>query len=93
MPPPAFTLSVPADDPYKGLATEALGSYFRATGHAGSPAVDAFLASVAGAVGRIAEGGDDVTMVVTAHPGRVDVRLSGGHAAETLSHPAPVVSG
>ena len=93
MPSPAFKLSVPADDPYRGLAVEALRSYLRATGCGGAPTAEAFVASVAEAVGRLAVGGADITMVVTAHAAHVDVQLSVSGTAETLSYPVPAVSG
>ena len=38
MPSPAFTLSVPADAPFRGLAAEAVRVYLRASGGSPSPA-------------------------------------------------------
>lgn len=91
MPPPAFTLSVPADKPFRTLAADAVRAYFGLSGAAG-PGADEFAAAVAGAVDRLAEPGADVEMVVLAHPAEIEVRLTCAGTSETLTHPVPAGS-
>jgi hypothetical protein len=92
MPSPAFTLSVPADAPFRGLAAEAVRVYLRASGGSPSPAGDAFVASVAAAVERLTAGGADIELAVVSRSPEIDVHLTSGGASETLTH-IPAASG
>ncbi len=88
MPSPAFTLSVPADEPYRGLAAEAIRAYLRLIGRVAVPDAEAFTAQVVSAVDRLAAAGTDIAVeVVDGAPGVV-VRLTCGGATETLTHAA-----
>lgn len=88
MPSPAFTLSVPADEPYRGLVADAVRTYLRLAGHGASAEAEAFTTQVAGAVDRLAGAGTDIDVeVVDGAPG-VEVRLTCGGTTETLIHAA-----
>ena len=86
MPSPAFTLSVPADEPFRGLVADAVRAFLRVSDQVVSPAAEAFVASVDRAAERLAGRGADVEMVVLTNPPRVDVELTCGGAVETLTH-------
>lgn len=83
MPPPAFTLSVPADNRYRGLATDLVRAYFALTKRV-SPEIDTFVASVTEAVDRLAVGPANVEVVVEETSAGVDVRLTSAGRQETL---------
>jgi hypothetical protein len=93
MPSPAFTLSVPADVPYRGLVAEAVRVYLRVSGAGASPADDAFIASVGEAVDRLAAGGTSIDVVVVARSPRVEVQLTCGDASEALTHSLATAGG
>ena len=93
MPSPAFTLSVPADEPYRGLVAEAVRAYLRLAGDESSPAADAFAASVGDVAGRLAGGGPEIDVVVVTRSPKVDVQLTCGGASETLTHTLAAAGG
>jgi hypothetical protein len=93
MPSPAFTLSVPAAEPFRSLVAEAIRVYLRLSGAGTSPAADAFAASVGEAVDRLASGGADIEVVVVETAPRVDVQLNCGGASETLTHTLATAGG
>jgi hypothetical protein len=93
MPSPAFTLSVPTDEPFRSLVVEAIRVYLRVSGSGTSPAADAFAALVGEAVDRLAAGGADIDVVVVATSPRVDVQLTCGGASETLTHTLAAAGG
>lgn len=93
MPSPAFTLSVPADEPYRGLAAESVRVYLRASGAASSPGGDAFVANVTDAVTRLAAAHADIEVVVVATPVQLEVHLACGGQAETLTYPLAAAGG
>jgi hypothetical protein len=84
---PAFTLSVPADEPFRGLAADCVRAYFVAT----SPGTDVsgFVSQVADVVTRLAAAGTDVEVELRAQPADVEVRVRCGGATETLTHSVP----
>ncbi len=90
---PAFTLSVPAAEPFRGLVAEAVRVYLRASGQEASPATEAFAASVAGVVERLADRGTDIEMVVAARSPRIDVHLTCGGVSESLTHTVATTGG
>lgn len=83
----AFTLSVPADERFRGLAANVIRTYLELKGGAAA-AVEEFTAAVAKAVDRMASHGSDVEMVVHADGSNVEVRLTCGTQKETLAFPA-----
>lgn len=86
MPSPAFTLSVPADEPYRSLVADTVRAYLRLIGRNAAPDVEAFTARVARAADRLAASGTDIDMEVVDGGQGVDVRLTCGGATETLIH-------
>lgn len=88
MPSPAFTLSVPADEPYRGLVADAVRAYLRLAGRDASTGVEAFTAEVVSAVDRLADAGTDIDVEVVDRAPGVDVRLTCGGTTETLTHAA-----
>lgn len=90
---PAFTLSVPANEPYRDLVADAVRAYLRLSGRDASPAADAFAARVAEAVNRLAATGADIDTTVVPTARGVDVQLICGATAETLTYAAPVGDG
>lgn len=93
MPAPAFTLRLPAEEPYRALAAESIRVYLRVSGAAPEGDAEAFVTSVAEAVDRLAAAGPELEIVVVAQPTQVDVQLSCGAATETLSHAAGTTGG
>jgi hypothetical protein len=83
---PVFTLSVPVDDPYRDLAAEVVAKYLEISG-AGGPDREAFVASIRDAVNRLAAGGTDIDVEVRAGSAAVEVRLTCGSQATTLTRP------
>jgi len=86
MPPPSFTLSVPADEPYRGLAAESVRVFLKASGRVTGPAAEAFTASVAAAIDRLSARGVNIDLAVVAEASHVDVRLTCAGTSETLTH-------
>lgn len=93
MPSPAFTLSVPADEPYRGLVAESVRVYLRASGAGVSPGGDAFVARVTDAVNRLSAGRANIEVVVATQPAQLDVQLTCGGHAETLTYPLAAAGG
>jgi hypothetical protein len=86
MPSPSFTLSVPADEPYRGLAAESVRVFLRASGRVTGEGAQAFVESVAAAVDRLSARGANIELAVVAEPSHVDVRLTCTGTSETLTH-------
>ena len=86
MPSTAFTLCVPADDPYRGLVADVMQTYLKIADRVPAASTAAFIASIAAAVDRLAVPGADITVVVETTDAQVDVRVACGHATETLTH-------
>jgi hypothetical protein len=80
---PAFTLSVPTDSRFRGLAADVVRAYLALTKRT-SPEADALVASVVAAVDAMAGEGTDVEVQVDEKPSGVDVRLSCAGRQETL---------
>lgn len=80
---PAFTLSVPTDDRFRGLAADVVRAYLALTKRT-SPAADALVASVSALADEMAAVGTDVEVVLEEKPSGVDVRLSCADRQETL---------
>jgi hypothetical protein len=86
MPSPSYTLSVPADEPYRGLAAESVRVFLRASGRVTGEGAEAFIESVAAAVDRLSAGDANIDLAVVADASRVDVRLTCAGTSETLTH-------
>lgn len=86
MPSPSFTLSVPADEPYRGLAAESVRVFLRASGRLTGHGAEAFIQSVGAAVDRLSARGANIELAVVAEASHVDVRLTCPGASETLTH-------
>jgi hypothetical protein len=86
MPAPAFTLRVPTADSFRSLVTDAVRTYLRISGEDTSSAADTFVGSVSTAVDALATEGDDLDVVVRTRPSEVEVQLTCGTAARTLTH-------
>lgn len=79
----AFTLSVPTDERFRGLATDVVRAYLTLTKRT-TPASDAFVASVTEAVDRLAADRADIEVSVREEPSGIDVRLTCAGRHETL---------
>jgi hypothetical protein len=90
---PAFTLSVPADEPYRDLVADTVRAYLRLSERDTSSSADAFAARVAEAVTGLAGAGTDIDVKVVATASGVDVHLNCGASAETLTHTAAAGDG
>ena len=86
MPDPAFTLSVPTADPYRGLVTEAVRTYLRVSGRDTSSSADAFIGRLASVIDALSDKGQDIGVVVRAERPTVEVQVNCGDAARTLTH-------
>lgn len=86
MPSRAFSLTVPAAAPFRGLTADAVRAYLCRMGD--EDAIEAFAAQVGDATDRLATHGDVVDLEAIAGPDAFEVRLSCGGRTETLTHPA-----
>lgn len=86
MPAPAFTLSVPTAEPYRGLVADAVRTFLRASAKDTSQAADTFVGTVSTAVDAIAGEADDMGVVVLSRPPGVEVQLTCGTTTRSLSH-------
>ena len=86
MPTPAFTLRVPTADSFRGLVADAVRTYLRVSGRDTSSAADTFIGSVSTAVDALATEADDLDVAVRTRPPEVEVQLTCGTTARTLTH-------
>jgi hypothetical protein len=84
---PAFTLSVPAEEPFRALAVDVVRAYLGTVGLSG--AGDSLLGRLAEGLARLAKAGADMTLAVGRDPARVTVTLSCEGATDTMHLDSP----
>jgi hypothetical protein len=86
---PAFSLRVPADAAFRGLAADVVGRYGELSG--GTPAErDAVTAALNGAIDELdASPGEAVDLECTAGAAGLDVAVRSGGRSAAVHHPRP----
>jgi hypothetical protein len=87
-----FTLQVPADERYRGLAADVGRRFFEMIGGS-KPQAASFADDVTASVGRLAGAGNQIDLTFSSSPTGVRVTLQSGERSDTLTEPFSMNNG